>query len=229
VRHTPTADLFTLWQTLHHYQPHNLRVLERLGSRVLLMAGADDRHIPAADTAHLAGLLPDARLEIVPRATHALPIRHPDLISNHIAALAAHDTDTFGLASDRFPPTAAHPARSSMSLADAHNTDVRIYHRDGTIFADTRTGAPESLLTLLDGLGLERHQVSGDVWHQVPEALDEIAMKDLVDLAEALVTAVGLSIEVDPGVVGGSAYRAALAAARPPAAGASPARPSRTR
>ncbi|MET8577352.1 alpha/beta hydrolase [Streptomyces sp. NPDC005012] len=99
VRHTRTADLFTLWQTLHHYQPHNLNVLERLGNRVLLMAGADDRHIPAVDTAHLAGLLPDARLEIVPRATHALPIRHPDLISDHIAALAAHGTDRFGLAS----------------------------------------------------------------------------------------------------------------------------------
>ncbi|NYV73247.1 hypothetical protein [Streptomyces sp. UH6] len=116
-----------------------------------------------------------------------------------------------------------------MSLADAHDTDVRIYHRDGTIFADTRTGAPETLLTLLDSLGLERHQVSGDVWHQVPDTMDEIAMKNLVDLAEALVTAAGLSIEVDPGVVGGSTYRAALATARPPAAGTSPSRPSRTR
>ncbi|MEU3553377.1 hypothetical protein [Streptomyces fragilis] len=116
-----------------------------------------------------------------------------------------------------------------MSLADAHDVDVRIYHRDGTIFADTRTGAPESLLTLLDSLGLERHQVSGDVWHQVPEAMDEIAMKDLVDLVEALVTAADLSIEVDPGIVGGTAYRAALATAPQPAADTVKSRSLRTR
>lgn len=92
VRHTRTADLNVLWQALHHYWPHDLRVLKRLGSRVLLMAGSDDGHIPAADTAHLAGLLPDARLEIVPHATRALPIHHPDLISDRIAALACRDT-----------------------------------------------------------------------------------------------------------------------------------------
>ncbi|WP_249467960.1 alpha/beta fold hydrolase [Streptomyces fradiae] len=107
VRHTRTADLKVLWQTLHHYQPHDLSVLKRLGSRVLLMTGSDDGRIPAADTTHLARLLPDARLEIVPHATHALPIRHPDLVSARIAALAAHDTEPsradntqgFGLAS----------------------------------------------------------------------------------------------------------------------------------
>ncbi|MEU3553376.1 alpha/beta fold hydrolase [Streptomyces fragilis] len=103
VRHTRTADLNTLWQALHRYQPHDLRALERLGSRVLLMAGSGDRHIPAADTAHLASLLPDARLEIVPRATHALPIRHPELVSARIAALAAHDTEpTRGTSADNF-------------------------------------------------------------------------------------------------------------------------------
>jgi hypothetical protein len=116
-----------------------------------------------------------------------------------------------------------------MSLADAHDADVRIYHRDGTIFADTRTDAPETLLTLLDGLGLERHQVSGDVWHQVPEAMDEITMHDTLDLAAALITAAGLSMQVDSGIVGGTAYQAAVAAARPPASDAINPRPSRSR
>ncbi|MGC5041296.1 alpha/beta fold hydrolase [Streptomyces sp. DT190] len=89
VRHTPTADLAALWQSLRRYRARHLPALEHLGGRLLLMAGADDRHIPAALTTHLAEHLPAARLEIVPRATHALPIRHPTLISARIAHLAA--------------------------------------------------------------------------------------------------------------------------------------------
>jgi pimeloyl-ACP methyl ester carboxylesterase len=90
VRHTPTADLYALWQALHTYQPSDLGALKQLGERLLLMAGAKDRHIPAAQTEHMAKLLPDARLEILPEATHALPVRHPDLISAHIARLSEH-------------------------------------------------------------------------------------------------------------------------------------------
>lgn len=95
VRHTPTADLHALWQTLRTYQAGDVTMLEQLGQRLLLMAGAKDRHIPASRTEHLATLLPGARLEILPEATHALPVRHPDLISSRITDLAA---DGFGLA-----------------------------------------------------------------------------------------------------------------------------------
>ncbi|WP_189940913.1 alpha/beta fold hydrolase [Streptomyces aurantiogriseus] len=89
VRHTPTADLAALWQSLRGYRARRLAVLEQLGGRLLLIAGADDQHIPAAHTKQLAHRLPAARLEIVPRTTHALPIRHPALISARIARLAA--------------------------------------------------------------------------------------------------------------------------------------------
>lgn len=89
VRHTPTADLAALWQSLHRYEARHLPVLEQLGGRLLLMAGADDQHIPAAHTAQLSDRLGGARLEILPRTTHALPIRHPALISARIAHLAA--------------------------------------------------------------------------------------------------------------------------------------------
>ncbi|MGW2051627.1 alpha/beta fold hydrolase [Streptomyces sp. NPDC001858] len=88
VRHTPTADLAALWQALRVYRARRLPVLEQLGARLLLMAGADDRHIPAARTRQLADRLPAAGLEIIPRATHSLPVRHPALISTHIARLA---------------------------------------------------------------------------------------------------------------------------------------------
>jgi pimeloyl-ACP methyl ester carboxylesterase len=89
VRHTATADLAALWRSLRRYAARHLPVLEQLGGRLLLMAGADDQHIPAAHTRQLAGRLCGARLEILPRTTHALPIRHPALISARIAPLAA--------------------------------------------------------------------------------------------------------------------------------------------
>ncbi|MEU1477079.1 alpha/beta hydrolase [Streptomyces sp. NPDC005760] len=98
VRHTLTADLAALWQSLRRYEARYLPVLEQLGGRLLLMAGADDQHIPAARTAQLADGLCGARLEILPRTTHALPIRHPALISARIAHLAA------GPHSDSHPP-----------------------------------------------------------------------------------------------------------------------------
>ncbi|WP_244362717.1 hypothetical protein [Streptomyces aquilus] len=40
-----------------------------------------------------------------------------------------------------------------MSLADDYDVDVTFYHRDGTIYADTRAGTGEPLLALLDALG----------------------------------------------------------------------------
>jgi hypothetical protein len=58
-----------------------------------------------------------------------------------------------------------------VSLADECDVDVHFYHRDGTIYVDTRTGASEHLLALLDGLGLDRHAMpeADDTWHQVPD------------------------------------------------------------
>ncbi|MDX2633394.1 alpha/beta fold hydrolase, partial [Streptomyces scabiei] len=89
IRHTHTRDLADLWQCLRRYQPLDATVLNQFGDRLLLMAGADDRHIPAAHTRQLAAQLPAARLEILPCTTHALPIRHPELISDRITRLAA--------------------------------------------------------------------------------------------------------------------------------------------
>lgn len=88
VRHTPITDCDALWKALHTYRPRDLSVLKQLGGRLLLMAGGRDRHIPAAQTTHLATLLPGARLEVLPRSTHALPIRHADLVSERIADMA---------------------------------------------------------------------------------------------------------------------------------------------
>ncbi|MBC9719196.1 hypothetical protein H9Y04_42465 [Streptomyces sp. TRM66268-LWL] len=98
-----------------------------------------------------------------------------------------------------------------MSLADEHGVDVTFYHRDGTIYVDTRTGASEPLLAMLDNLGLDRHSAFGDVWHQVPDGMDEIAMKSMADRAAPLLARAGYQVDIDTGLFGGTAYRAALA------------------
>lgn len=102
VRHTLTTDLAALWQSLRHYRARHLPVLEQLGGQLLLMAGSDDRHIPAAHTAELADRLPGARLEVLPRTTHRLPIRHHALISARIARIATGPHP--GVRSPKDPP-----------------------------------------------------------------------------------------------------------------------------
>ncbi|MDL2075729.1 hypothetical protein QNN03_04685 [Streptomyces sp. GXMU-J15] len=120
-----------------------------------------------------------------------------------------------------------------MSLADDYDVDVTCYHRDGTIYVDTRTDAPKRLLALLDALGLDRRQVEGDVWHQIPDEMDEITMKTLVDRASPLLARAGYRIDIDAGLFGGTAYRVALAeqaahpASPPPASPAGQARRTR--
>ncbi|MGW2721063.1 hypothetical protein [Streptomyces sp. NPDC001492] len=120
-----------------------------------------------------------------------------------------------------------------MSLADEYDVDVAFYHRDATIYVDTRSGASEHLLGLLDDLGLNRHRALADVWHQVPDEMDEIAMKSMADRAAPLLARAGYQVDIDAGLFGGTAYRTALAeqAAHrqppPPAPRAAP--PRRTR
>lgn len=120
-----------------------------------------------------------------------------------------------------------------MSLADAYDVDVQMYHRDGTLFVDTRTNSPEHLLLLLDNLGLDRHTGPGEVWHQVPEDMGEIAREEMADRAVAVLTAAGFQIDIDPGIIGGSAaHQAERTAATPPTPVlplGSPARSPRTR
>ncbi|MEU8482398.1 hypothetical protein [Streptomyces sp. NPDC048641] len=99
-----------------------------------------------------------------------------------------------------------------MSLADEYDVDITFYHRDGTIYVDTRAGAPEPLLALLDGLGLDRHSALDDTWHQVPDHMDEIAMTAMAERAAPLLAHGGYQVDIDAGLFGGTAYRAALAA-----------------
>ncbi|MFG2996566.1 alpha/beta fold hydrolase [Streptomyces sp. NPDC048340] len=80
-----TADIAALWHDLTA-QRHNLAPLKALGGRVRILAGEWDTHIPAHQTRYLAQGLPQAQFQVVPEATHALPLRHPHLVAEHIAA-----------------------------------------------------------------------------------------------------------------------------------------------
>ncbi|MFJ5546681.1 alpha/beta fold hydrolase [Streptomyces sp. NPDC093225] len=79
----PTRDIAALWHDLAGQQP-DPGPLQQLGSRLHLLAGSRDTHIPPEQTRLLAVSLPHARLEIVPDATHALPLRHAQLVTDRI-------------------------------------------------------------------------------------------------------------------------------------------------
>jgi hypothetical protein len=101
-----------------------------------------------------------------------------------------------------------------VSLADECGTDVEIYRRFGSpvIFADSRTGAPEELLQLLDTLGLDRHTLPPFyVWHQVPSDLPENTQLQVASRACAAVHLAGYRVTIDPDVVDEPALVAALA------------------
>jgi hypothetical protein len=101
-----------------------------------------------------------------------------------------------------------------VNLADECGTDVEVYRRFGSpvIFADSRSGAPEELLRLLDTLGLQRHETAPfDVWHQVPDELPEDTQRQVASRACAAVHLAGYSVNIDPAVVDEPALVAALA------------------
>ncbi|MFF2941331.1 hypothetical protein ACFVSQ_15965 [Streptomyces niveus] len=130
------------------------------------------------------------------------------------------------------------------NLADEYGTDVEIYRKalSDTVHADTPTGAPETLLALLDQLGLERHTVETGgptyIWHEVPGHLDEDAKKQLATRAVPALLMAGYDVNCTPDVFDEAAYQQAVReiragkptrAAHPsPAAPSPPAPPRRT-
>ncbi|MBW1597306.1 alpha/beta fold hydrolase [Streptomyces sp. JJ38] len=82
-----TGDIAALWHDLADQQP-DPGPLQQLGSRVHLLAGSLDTHIPPEQTSRVAACLPSAQLETVPDATHALPLRHAQLVSERISRCA---------------------------------------------------------------------------------------------------------------------------------------------
>ncbi|MYT48847.1 hypothetical protein GTY89_42655, partial [Streptomyces sp. SID5471] len=102
------------------------------------------------------------------------------------------------------------------NLADEHGTDVEICVKPltTTIHADTPTGAPERLHTLLDQLGLERQEVrTADpvyIWHVVPEHLAADEQKRLATRAIPALLQAGYQVNCTSAVFDEAVYQQAL-------------------
>ncbi|MGA5065303.1 alpha/beta fold hydrolase [Streptomyces exfoliatus] len=105
---TATGDIAALWHDLAGQQP-DPGPLQQLAGRIHLLAGSLDALIPPEQTGRLAACLPDAQLEIVPDATHALPLRHAQLVTDRITRCASpmlisQPTDAVTSAREATPP-----------------------------------------------------------------------------------------------------------------------------
>ncbi|GAA1160101.1 hypothetical protein GCM10009654_15380 [Streptomyces hebeiensis] len=129
---------------------------------------------------------------------------------------------------------------------DEYGTDVEIYRKalTLTIHADTRTGAREQLLALLDSLGFDRHdaETAGPayVWHEAPAHLGLDEQKRLASRAIPALLVAGYTVNCTPDAFDEGAYQQAVheirsgrtrrsPRAQPPAPSASPASPARSR
>ncbi|MFF3976527.1 hypothetical protein [Streptomyces sp. NPDC001828] len=101
-------------------------------------------------------------------------------------------------------------------LADDYGTDVEIYIKalTTTIHADTPTGAPATLHTLLEQLGLECHEHPTGrplyIWHNVSEHLGPDAQKRLTAQAIPALLLAGYKVDCTPDVFDEAAYRQAV-------------------
>ncbi|MGW4200336.1 hypothetical protein [Streptomyces sp. NPDC004726] len=106
--------------------------------------------------------------------------------------------------------------------ADECGSDVEMYRHalSATIHADTRTGAPEELLDLLDQAGLERHTVetAGPVytWHEAPGHLAEDEQKRLVTRAVPVLLIAGHIVNITDDIFDPAAYQDAVTEIRRP-------------
>ncbi|RSO06957.1 hypothetical protein DMH18_26280 [Streptomyces sp. WAC 06783] len=126
-----------------------------------------------------------------------------------------------------------------MSLADECGTDVEIYRRafGRTIYAGSRTAAPETLLALLDSLGLQRHGQAIYLWHQVPDHLPEAEQHQLASRAVPWLHAAGYRVNIAKDIFDEAAYEQAARQAqaqrpgppRPPVPASHSARAPRSR
>jgi hypothetical protein len=83
--------------------------------------------------------------------------------------------------------------------ADDNDLDVLIHRRalSTTVVAESRTGAPETLLDLLDSVGFERQSAAIYVWHQLPETMSAADISRTCRRAESTLLAAGYGVEVD--------------------------------
>ncbi|MCX2184646.1 alpha/beta fold hydrolase [Streptomyces sp. SKN60] len=103
--------------------------LERIGVPALVLVGADDRVTGPAEARTLVAGIADARLAVVPGASHLAPVEQPaavtELLTGHFAPLAQESTGS--LAAPGMPPVSAPvvPAGELGPAAPAEDEDTR--------------------------------------------------------------------------------------------------------
>ncbi|MGC9441473.1 4-carboxymuconolactone decarboxylase [Streptomyces sp. WG5] len=97
--------------------------LGRVGAPALVLVGSDDQVTGPAEARTLVAGIPDARLAVVPGASHLVPVEQPaavtDLLVRHFTTAwqTAHDTSTGQIA-----VPAAHAVAPALSAAPAAST-----------------------------------------------------------------------------------------------------------
>lgn len=83
--------------------------------------------------------------------------------------------------------------------ADDNDLDILIHRRplNATVVAESRSGAPEALLALLDGLGFTRQGFAIYTWHELPDAMDPAEVARTCRRAESTLLAAGYKAVVD--------------------------------
>ncbi|MER5302297.1 hypothetical protein ABT039_22945 [Streptomyces lasiicapitis] len=86
--------------------------------------------------------------------------------------------------------------------ADDNDLDVLIHRRalSTVVVAESRSGAPEPLLALLDGIGFERQSAAIYVWHELPK-MDPTEVSRICLRAHKTLLAAGYDAAVDDRLV----------------------------
>ncbi|MFB7270789.1 hypothetical protein [Streptomyces sp. NPDC056244] len=101
-----------------------------------------------------------------------------------------------------------------MNLADESGTDVEIYRRygDDSVYVDSRTGAPERLVELLDDIGTTRHTDGPYTWRQLPvDGHTEDEIRQSATGALVMLATAGFRVNLDPQLFDRATHEALLA------------------
>jgi 3-oxoadipate enol-lactonase/4-carboxymuconolactone decarboxylase len=112
---------------------HDVRAeLGRIAVPTLVLGGEEDLITPPADARVLVAGIPDARLAVVPGASHLVPVEQPDAVTDllvrHFSTAWSESpvTATAGIPPARVPAESAQPAEVPEAWADPYEQGMKI-------------------------------------------------------------------------------------------------------
>jgi pimeloyl-ACP methyl ester carboxylesterase len=88
------AERFIAHQHASKARPDRTSLLTRADIPMLFVAAEDDKVIPAEQVRRMADAVPQARLSVVPRAGHLVPIEQPEAVARLLADWIASSNET---------------------------------------------------------------------------------------------------------------------------------------